>query len=112
METTGVKQRATNGIMCRLGWALGYFMLPGLVLVFRNFRHLALACTVPEVVWILWICRLPESPRWQLATNQSERACEELRKAARINGKLEGIDEKLAELTLNFQKVQLSIDIL
>jgi len=30
METTGVKQRARNGIMCRLGWAFGYFMLPGL----------------------------------------------------------------------------------
>ncbi|XP_015794157.1 solute carrier family 22 member 3-like [Tetranychus urticae] len=105
IETTGPEYRATMGIVCRFGWALGCFILPGIVWLFDNWRHAQLAFTLPEILWILWLCRIPESPRWQLAKGNSEKAQEELRRAAELNKRrLTGIEDKLEELRDRFEK--------
>lgn len=96
------------GIICRFGWALGCFILPGIVWMFTNFRHVQLAFTLPELLWVIWLWKIPESPRWQLASGESDKARQELRKAAELNKRrLTGIEDKLDELKGHFERVSI-----
>ncbi|KAI1280346.1 Solute carrier family 22 member 3 [Halotydeus destructor] len=105
METTGPNVRATKGITCRLGWAIGYFLLPGLGMLFTNFRHLSLALSVPELLWLYWLNKVSESPRWLMATDKPDKAAHIITKAMRVNGKsMVGIEDKLRQLQSNFKK--------
>lgn len=106
LETVGTKNRATIGIVCRIGWALGYLILPGIAAMFSSFRHIQMACTLPEILWVFWLWKIPESPRWQLAKGQVEKAHKEMRRAAEINSRpMIGIDEQLRRLDKSLEKV-------
>lgn len=67
IETSGPQHRASMGVICRLGWAVGCLLLPAIVFVFTHFRHVLLAFILPEILWLFWLWKIPESPRWQLA---------------------------------------------
>ncbi|RWS29104.1 organic cation transporter protein-like protein [Leptotrombidium deliense] len=107
LETTGTKHRSKMGILCRFGWALGYFILPGIVWICRDFRSTQWACSLSEVVFLLWLWKIPESPRWQLVNGSIDKADKELRRAAEVNNiPLIGIEEKLKELKEHFEQEQ------
>jgi OCT family organic cation transporter-like MFS transporter 4/5 len=74
------------GIAVQLGWATGYIMLPAMAYYFDNFRHLLLACAVPEIVWLVWLFFIPESPRWLLTHDRNERAESIILRAVEMNG--------------------------
>lgn len=91
------------GIVCRFGWALGCCLLPVIVFFLPNHVHIQLACTLPELVFFIWLYRIPESPRWQLARGCVLKANQELRRAAQQNKRrLTGLEEKLEQLRDKF----------
>lgn len=106
IETTGAEQRALMGIVCRFGWALGCCLLPAIVYFLPNFVHIQLACTLPELLFFVWLYRIPESPRWQLARGCVIKANQELRRAAQQNKRrMTGLEEKLEQLRDKFVQV-------
>ncbi|XP_054158733.1 organic cation transporter protein-like [Oppia nitens] len=84
-ECVGTKYRATFGMAVQIGWALGYCLLPGISYMLPNFRHLLLATSIPETIWLVWLIVIPESPRWLLANGQLGRAEREIKRALRLN---------------------------
>lgn len=87
IESVGTNYRAILGIAYQLGWAFGYTTLPGLAYLLQDFRHLLIATTVPEVIWLVWFCCLPESPRWLLTHDKSDQAEEIVMQAVQMNGR-------------------------
>ncbi|RWR99591.1 solute carrier family 22 member 8-like protein, partial [Leptotrombidium deliense] len=85
LESVGPKYRAITGIAYQFGWATGYVLLPGIAYLTRNFRHMIIATTVPEILWLYWLYRTPESIRWQLTNNKSEDAKKSVMNAVRTN---------------------------
>ncbi|CAG2178290.1 unnamed protein product, partial [Oppiella nova] len=84
-ECVGPKYRATLGMFIQVGWALGYCLLPGIAYLFPHFRHMILATSLPEILWLVWLLTIPESPRWQITHRQWDRAERELTKAVTRN---------------------------
>ena len=73
--------------MCvQMGWALGFCLLPGFAYLLPNFRHLLLATSIPEILWLFWLWKIPESPRWQITHRHIDKAEHQMRKAVRMNG--------------------------
>jgi MFS family permease len=87
IEVVGPKYRAVIGIAYQLGWAFGYIALPGIAYLLKDFRHLLLATTVPEIIWLFWFMRLPESPRWLLTHNKLQEAEEIVMQAIHTNSR-------------------------
>lgn len=103
IETTGAEQRALMGIVCRFGWALGCCLLPAIVYFLPDYVYTQLACTLPELLFFIWLWRIPESPRWQLARGCVAKANQELRRAALQNKRrMTGLEEKLEQLRDRF----------
>ncbi|XP_039755563.1 beta-alanine transporter-like [Pararge aegeria] len=87
IELVGPKCRTLCTILSNIAYSLGLILLAGVVYLVRDWRHLALASTLPFVCFFLYIWPMPESPRWLLARGQFEKAEVILKKMARINGK-------------------------
>ncbi|XP_038223526.1 beta-alanine transporter [Zerene cesonia] len=87
IELVGPKCRTLCTILSNIAYSMGLILLAGVVYLVRNWRHLALATTLPFVCFFLYIWPMPESPRWLLARGQFEKAEVILKKMARINGK-------------------------
>ncbi|XP_069358958.1 beta-alanine transporter [Maniola hyperantus] len=87
IELVGPKCRTLCTILSNIAYSLGLILLAGLVYLVRDWRHLALASTLPFVCFFLYIWPMPESPRWLLARGQFEKAEVILKNMARINGK-------------------------
>ncbi|XP_054158731.1 organic cation transporter protein-like [Oppia nitens] len=84
-ECVGSKYRATLGVIFQLGWALGYCLLPGVAYLLPNFRHMILATTIPEVLWLVWLIVIPESPRWLIAHRKWDQLELVVKRAVKIN---------------------------
>ncbi|XP_045496115.1 beta-alanine transporter [Colias croceus] len=87
IELVGPKCRTLCTILSNIAYSMGLILLAGVVYLVRNWRHLALATTLPFICFFLYIWPMPESPRWLLARGQFEKAEVILKKMARINGK-------------------------
>ncbi|RWS19505.1 organic cation transporter protein-like protein, partial [Leptotrombidium deliense] len=96
-------------IAYQFGWATGYVLLPGIAYLTRNFRHMIIATTVPEILWLYWLYRTPESIRWQLTNNKSEDAKKSVMNAVRTNNMpMDGAEQKFIALktTLENEKIR------
>jgi MFS family permease len=87
IECVGPKYRAKIGIGYQLGWAFGYMLLPGLAYLCRDHELLFLCTTLPELLWLGWLWRIPESPKWLISHGRYNQAEEVLRDALKYNGK-------------------------
>lgn len=103
-ECVGPKYRPIVGMCIQFGWAMGYCILPGIVYLLPNFRHFLLATTLPEILWLIWLLTIPESPKWQIANKQFDKAQKELTKAMEKNNiNLDEIDEKFENFRQNIE---------
>ncbi|KAL0822246.1 hypothetical protein ABMA28_004373 [Loxostege sticticalis] len=87
IELVGPRCRTLCTILSNIAYSLGLILLAGVVYLIRDWRHLALATTLPFVCFFLYLWPMPESPRWLLARGQFEKAEAILKNMARINGK-------------------------
>lgn len=85
IEWTGQAWRMHISTLGSLGWAFGYCFMPWIVLFFLHFRHMQLFVCFYEFIFLLWLLRLPESPRWLLTHHRFTEAYEVLLNAARFN---------------------------
>ncbi|XP_054158725.1 organic cation transporter protein-like [Oppia nitens] len=84
-ESIGHKYRATLGLCFHLGWALGYCLLPGIAYLLRNFREILLVTSLPEILWLVWLYWIPESPRWLITQSKWDRLEPVVKRAVRMN---------------------------
>ncbi|XP_054158727.1 organic cation transporter protein-like [Oppia nitens] len=84
-ECFGPKYRATVSLSIHFGWALGYCLLPGIAYLLPNFRQMIFATSIPEILWVVWLYWIPESPRWLIANRQWYRLEPVLKQAVHMN---------------------------
>ncbi|RWS23965.1 organic cation transporter protein-like protein [Leptotrombidium deliense] len=105
MESVGPEYRTITGIAYQFGWTTGYVLLPGIAYLTRNFRHMIIAMTVPEILWLFWLYRIPESIRWQLTNNKLEDAKKSVMNAVRTNNMpMDGAEQKFNALKSTLEK--------
>lgn len=88
IEWAGPKYRMHVSTLGSLGWVIGYCLMPWITLYFLHFRHMQLFVCFYELVFILWLLRIPESPRWLLTHRKFDQAYRVLKMAAKFNGLL------------------------
>ncbi|XP_053418130.1 solute carrier family 22 member 11 isoform X1 [Nycticebus coucang] len=104
VEWTTTHRRAVTLTVLGCTYSMGQMVLAGLAFTLRDWRVLQLAASVPYLAIFLISWWLPESARWLLTTGQPDRALQELKKVARING------HKDAQKTLTIQVVRSSME--
>ncbi|KAJ0183349.1 hypothetical protein K1T71_001325 [Dendrolimus kikuchii] len=87
MESVSGKYRTTVPVIYQLPFGLGYAVMAGLAYWLRDWRKLEFALASLSSLFILYWFWIPESPRWLLATGQTEKALMVLKKAALENGR-------------------------
>ncbi|KAK3098265.1 hypothetical protein FSP39_017707 [Pinctada imbricata] len=88
MELVGPQSRMIAGCSFQTFWGVGTIMLAGLAFLFRDWKHLNLAVSVPTVLFISYIWILPESSRWLFVKQRHSDAFRILRKAAKVNKRI------------------------
>lgn len=86
IEWTGSNWRMHISTLGSLGWIVGYCLMPWIALFFLHFRHMQLFVCFYELLFVIWLLRLPESPRWLLTHRRFEEAYDVLLMAAKFNG--------------------------
>lgn len=74
LEVCEPKWRSTAGIFVALPWAFGVMMLGALGYLFRDWRSLQLAISLPLIILIPLVWFLDESPRWLIVNGRHDEA--------------------------------------
>uniref|UniRef100_A0A915K3F8 Major facilitator superfamily (MFS) profile domain-containing protein n=1 Tax=Romanomermis culicivorax TaxID=13658 RepID=A0A915K3F8_ROMCU len=86
MEITGTKHRASVGSFLQLPWAIGYTLLALVAYLTKSWRTIQIITAIAHTVTIImFICVLPESPRWLIVNNRLREAERIIRNACRMN---------------------------
>ncbi|KAE8752452.1 hypothetical protein FOCC_FOCC000923 [Frankliniella occidentalis] len=85
LELVGPNYRSFVTVMTCLFYTLGLVLLAGVTYLVRNWVTLALATSLPFLVYFIYWWFLPESPRWLLAKGRLEEASKVLETLARVN---------------------------
>src|SRR6266496_907364 len=72
-------------MLVEIGWVFGYVLLPVLAYILRDFRYLQLSLVLPQLLLLVWMWRIPESPRWLLSNAHFTKAESAITKATEIN---------------------------
>ncbi|XP_077490763.1 solute carrier family 22 member 3-like [Amblyomma americanum] len=105
VEVTGPKHRTSAAVAFTLGFTVSLLILPGIVWVLQNWRHVQVAITLPFIAILIWSWFLPESPRWLVATGRMKEAASTILRAASANGThIEDLDSVLSQLRLKILK--------
>uniref|UniRef100_A0A671XNX4 Solute carrier family 22 member 13b n=1 Tax=Sparus aurata TaxID=8175 RepID=A0A671XNX4_SPAAU len=89
VEWTSPSKAALCTTLIIIFFAVGLMLLSGVAYLIPNWRILLLVLTSPLVLllgFFYWF--LPESPRWLITQGRKEEALKELRRAARVNGRM------------------------
>ncbi|XP_063381783.1 solute carrier family 22 member 13-like [Cydia fagiglandana] len=87
IEVVGGKWRTIIPVIYQLPFGLGNPVMTVLAYWLREWRKLQIALSTLSALFILYWFWISESPRWLLATGNTEEAYDVLEKAARINGR-------------------------
>ncbi|XP_078309925.1 organic cation transporter protein-like isoform X2 [Crassostrea virginica] len=101
MELVGPSYRMIAGIALELFWACGAIVLALLAYLIRDWRYLNLAVSLPALLFIPYVCIIPESSRWLLTKGREQEAEDILRHAAKVNDKT--LPEKLFDYEDSFE---------
>ncbi|XP_077901865.1 solute carrier family 22 member 11 isoform X9 [Ictidomys tridecemlineatus] len=104
VEWTTTHKRAVSMTILGCTFSTGQMALAGLAFALRDWRDLQLAVSVPFFAISLISWWLPESARWLITRGKPERALQELKKVARING------HKEAKKTLTIEVLMSSME--
>ncbi|XP_055954325.1 organic cation transporter protein-like isoform X1 [Patella vulgata] len=85
LELVGPSKRKFAGIVMEFFWCIGLFILAITAFFIRDWSTLQLAISVPSVLLLAIFWFIPESPRWLVAHDKTEKAEKILRKAAEVN---------------------------
>ncbi|XP_022122124.2 organic cation transporter protein [Pieris rapae] len=100
IEVVSGKWRTVIPILYQVPFGVGNAILAGLGYFLRDWRHLEFSLSVISSLFILYYFAIEESPRWLLATGQTQKAYEILEKAAKMNGR-EHILKDMKHLFIN-----------
>ncbi|XP_010634371.1 solute carrier family 22 member 11 isoform X2 [Fukomys damarensis] len=103
-EWTTTCRRAVTMAILGCTYSMGQMVLAGLAFILRDWRDLQLAVSVPFLAFSLVSWWLPESARWLIVTGRPERALQELKKVARINGHKEARKTLTIEVLMSSMK--------
>ncbi|EDL33334.1 mCG126722, isoform CRA_a [Mus musculus] len=86
LEWTSPKFLGMVAVLTSCAASIGYMILAGLAFLFRIWRHLQLAMSVPIFFFLILTRWMSESARWLIVTNKPQKGLKELRKVAHMNG--------------------------
>ncbi|XP_076034208.1 solute carrier family 22 member 7-like [Oratosquilla oratoria] len=98
LEFSSKNQRSYTGSISGISWALGQMVLPGIAYQVREWNYLSLALTAPNLMAIIFIWVLPESPRWLILQGRYEDTMKMLKNIARWNKRTLPSDKKLLKM--------------
>ncbi|GMT13406.1 hypothetical protein PFISCL1PPCAC_4703 [Pristionchus fissidentatus] len=70
MEITGVRYRSMVGSLLQAPWAVGYTLLALVAYLFKDWQKIQMVCAVAHFISVMFLCWLPESPRWLLVSDR------------------------------------------
>ncbi|KAL0830657.1 hypothetical protein ABMA28_002794 [Loxostege sticticalis] len=85
MEYVGNANRDLISALYHLPFTLGYVVLAVFGYYIRDYMYFLLVISLTDVILLLYICILPESPRWLLAANRTFDAIALMERVAKIN---------------------------
>lgn len=108
-ELVGPNNRASINIVSELGWCMSTLFLPVAHYFIPHFRYMQLTVFGYELIFLVWLWRLPESPRWLITHDRFDEAATVIRKAAKSLKQLSDteIETKLDKLRRYSEKEQL-----
>ncbi|CAH2047312.1 unnamed protein product, partial [Iphiclides podalirius] len=85
MEFVGPEHRDVLSALYQVPFNLGHVLLPVWSYYLRDFSDFQLGISVPTILLLVYFFLIPESPRWLIAVNETEKAIEILEKVAKVN---------------------------
>ncbi|KAF6334280.1 solute carrier family 22 member 11 [Rhinolophus ferrumequinum] len=108
VEWTTTCRRDFTMTMLGCIYSTGQMALGGLAFALRDWRALQLAVSTPFFAVFLISWWLPESARWLIITGKPDRALQELKKVARINGHKEAKKTLSMEVLMSSMKEEVA----
>ena len=89
-----------------MGWIVGYIALPLMAYLLRDYRYMHWVSVFLFTLMLVWFYFMWESPRWQIANGQVDKARETLKRAIKMNKKdVDNFDRRFDMLIAHIQKV-------
>lgn len=83
MEFVGVAYRDLIAALYHVPFSLGHMFLALIGYYIRDFMYFQLTISSTTLVLLIFICFLPESPRWLLAKKRTFEACKLMERVAK-----------------------------
>ncbi|KAJ2951208.1 hypothetical protein O0L34_g5601 [Tuta absoluta] len=109
MESVSGKWRTIIPVLYQLPFGLGNTVMAVLAYYLRDWKKLELALAALSSLYILYWLWIPESPRWLIADGQTEKAVDELYRAAQLNERnwtKQQIRALMPEPKMNVKKIE------
>lgn len=84
IEFAGSKYRDTLSALYQLPFTVGHMLLPLISYYFNDYRYYQLAISLSCSILLLYICLLPETPRWLLAMSKVEKGIQIIKTVAKM----------------------------
>lgn len=108
IEVAGSKERTIYGPLTRMGRSVGIIVITVAAYYATSFRQLHLLVTLPGAVWLYWLTKIPESPRWLLIKGRIDEAAQVVLRAVQVNG-IDLVDQGVSDVHEELQKMYASI---